>query len=348
MNSLPVKILTAVLTFALGVGISAFWLNTWKTDRVVCHSPVGFQSARRLEIVFVLDTTGSMGGLLDTTKQRIWRIVNGVMREHHASVRVGLVAYRDRGEQYRTQVLPLSDDLDKVYATLMDYQAQGGGDGPEDVRSGLAAGVLDSGWSEAAPDLSQVIFLVGDAPPHDDYYDVADTVASASEAVRKGIIVSTIQCGFSLETQRAWQMIADSGHGQYFAIASDTDVQALTSPYDEQLAELARKLDATVMPYGFRAYPGDFLDQIENGSLNLDSIYTAQLPKQLRGLTPYDQRVEIERRLAIRRDMRHQILLLSKQRDAFLEAELKKRGDDGFDAVVLKALRAQMARESLN
>jgi von Willebrand factor type A domain len=388
MNSLPVKILTAVLTFAIGVGIATLWLNTWGAERIVCRFPVGTRPAARLEMVFVLDTTGSMGGLLDGAKQRIWGIVNNVMREQHASVRVGLVGYRDRGDLYVTRVLPLTEDLDKVYTTLMDYEAAGGGDGPEDVRSALSDGVLASGWSAAAPDLSQIIFLVGDAPPHNDYNDAADTLITASNAVQKGIIVNTIQCGFSRETERAWKMIADSGHGQYFAIAADGGVQAIVSPYDEQLADLASKLGATFTPYGFgagsagdekraeavmmtdaaearvaasapvvakaeravnkaisaNAYIGDLLQQIENGSVSLEAIDTAQLPADLRGLASYDRRLDIERRLATRRDLRHQILLLSKQRDAFIEAERKKSSDDGFDVIVTKALHEQMAR----
>ena len=53
---------------------------------------------RTLEMVFVLDTTGSMGGLIDGAKQRIWGIVNDVMQSSsHPSVKIGLVAYRDRG-----------------------------------------------------------------------------------------------------------------------------------------------------------------------------------------------------------------------------------------------------------
>ena len=85
-----------------------------------------------MEMVFVLDTTGSMGGLLSGAKQRIWGIVNEVMQTSSlSSVKVGLVAYRDRGDQYITQVLPLTEDLDKVYSTLMDYQAAGGGDEAE-------------------------------------------------------------------------------------------------------------------------------------------------------------------------------------------------------------------------
>ena len=81
----------------------------------------------RIEVCFVLDTTGSMGGLIEGAKQRIWGIVNEVMQSSaHPAVRIGLVAYRDRGDEYVTKVLPLTNDLDKVYSTLMDYQAGGG------------------------------------------------------------------------------------------------------------------------------------------------------------------------------------------------------------------------------
>jgi hypothetical protein len=389
MKSLPVRILAAVLTFTLGVGLANLWLTTPNINPGVCRFPVGTRPAQ-LEMVFVIDTTGSMGGLLDAAKQRIWGIVNGVIREQHSSVRIGLVAYRDRGDAYVTQILPLTEDLDKVYMTLMDYQAAGGGDAPEDVRTALAESLYKIPWSEAGLGVSRIIFLVGDAPPHD-YPDVPDTLTTAGNAVQKGIIVNTIQCGASGETTRAWQAIADRGQGQYFAIPSDGGVQAIETPYDDQLSELARKLGATLLPYGFGAgaggeaqrtevvvraelvearvassapaaakaerainkaissdaYIGDLLQQIENGSVTLETIDQAQLPADLRGMAPSEQRQEIERRLAVRSDLRHQILVLSKQRDAFIEAERKKSPADGFDVVVAKALKEQMARRAI-
>ncbi|MGH9768905.1 MAG: vWA domain-containing protein, partial [Blastocatellia bacterium] len=74
---------------------------------------------KTLEMVFALDTTGSMGGLIEGAKQRIWGIVNEVMQsEARPNVRVGLVAYRDRGDQYVTQVFPVTDNLDAVYTSL--------------------------------------------------------------------------------------------------------------------------------------------------------------------------------------------------------------------------------------
>src|ERR1043165_6481107 len=217
MNSLPVRILAAIVTFILGVAIANVWLTSWNATPLISPVPVE-ASGQRLEMVFVIDTTGSMNGLLDGAKQRIWGIVNGVMREQNTRVRIGLVAYRDRGDAYVTQVLPLTEDLDKVYMTLIDYQAVGGGDGPEDVRTALADSVYRIPWSEATSGTSRIIFLVGDAPPHDDYDDVADTLTTAATAMKKGIIVNTIQCGASSETKRAWEAIAVLGHGQYFAI----------------------------------------------------------------------------------------------------------------------------------
>jgi uncharacterized protein YegL len=254
MKSLPVRILVAVITFIIGVGIASLWLTRWRLvpsiNPVVTPAPAEVPAAR-LEMVFVLDTTGSMGGLIDGAKQRIWGIVNGVMQQSHASVRIGLVAYRDRGDDYVTQVLPLTEDLDKVYTRLMDYKAEGGGDTPEDVRTALADGVSKAGWSAAAPDLAQIMFLVGDAPPHDNYANTVDTLTTAANAVQKGIIVNTIQCGDMAETARAWRAIAQRGNGQYFVIAANGGVQAIATPYDEKLGDLANKLGATFISYGY-------------------------------------------------------------------------------------------------
>ena len=168
----------------------------------------------------------------------------------HPSVRVGLVAYRDRGDEYVTKVLPLTNDLDQVYSTLMSYRAAGGGDTPEDVRRALADGVHKAGWSPRTQGIAQIIFLVGDAPPHNDYQDEPDTATTTAAAVKAGMIVNTIQCGNLPETQPAWQLIAQRGEGQYFAIAQDGGVQAIATPYDKEMAEKGAILGATYVAYG--------------------------------------------------------------------------------------------------
>jgi hypothetical protein len=359
MNSLPTKILTAVITFAIGVGVASIWLSHWWATPAI--DPVPMNPPTRLEMVFVLDTTGSMGGLLSGAKQRIWGIVNEVMQESNASVRIGLVAYRDREDDYLTQVLPLTEDLDKVYTTLMEYRPEGGGDGPEDVRTALADGVNKAGWSPAAPDLAQILFLVGDAPPHNDYDDVPDTLVTTVKAVQRGIIVNTIQCGTVSDTSSAWQAIRLGGTVITFGYGAGAGGEEKRSAAARNLAEIETRvaLDAPSSAKAERAmnkvlskeaYVGDLLQSIENGSVKLETVNRDDLPGYLRDLDPAQRHAEVEKRLAERHEIRSRILSLSKQREAFIDAERQKSGDTnvGFDAVVGRALKQQMARKSPN
>lgn len=250
------RLSTAVLTFAVGVIMASALLKT--SAGIPPHEPPATvkKADKTLEMVFVLDTTGSMGGLIEGAKQRIWGIVNEVQQSPgRPDVRVGLVAYRDKGDAYVTQVLPLTNDLDKVYTTLMEYSADGGGDGPEDVRRALADGVRRAGWSKANAGTAQIVFLVGDAPPHDDYAQEPDTLTTTAEAVAAGMVVNTIQCGADAQTQSIWQQIARRGEGQYFRIAQDGGVQTIATPYDSRLSELGNKLGATYLAYGGGAGP---------------------------------------------------------------------------------------------
>lgn len=253
------RITTAVLTFVVGVGAASAMLRSYANnprpeEPPVIEKPIvekPSDGGKTLEMVFVLDTTGSMGGLIDGAKQRIWGIINEVMQTpSHPSVRVGLVAYRDHGDQYVTQILPVTNDLDKVYTTLMDFRADGGGDGPEDVRQGLSDGVMKAGWSKPSADTAQVVFLVGDAPPHDDYAQEPDTLTTTASAVKSGMTVNTIQCGADAGTREVWQTIARRGEGRFFAIAQDGGVATVTTPYDARLSELGNKLGSTYLAYG--------------------------------------------------------------------------------------------------
>jgi Mg-chelatase subunit ChlD len=387
------RIVLGLCTFVVGIGLSALWiagLSEPGRSQIARASnptnPVNVTTTENkpvLEIVFVLDTTGSMGGLIDGAKQRIWGIINEAMQaQSRPSVRVGLVAYRDIGDQYVTQVLPLTDDLDRVYSTLMDYRADGGGDGPENVRRALAEGVERAGWSQASANtnsqLAQILFLVGDAPPHDDYQNEPDTLRTTAAAVSRGMIVNTIQCGEQADTRRIWLNIAQHGEGRYFAIAQDGGVRTIETPFDMRLAQLGSKLGSTYLAYGggagekgesFRAeagaaqaeravnkalnsvaYSGDLLQSLENGTVKLDTVKDEDLPADVRKLSAAERKREIDRRLEERRTLRAEILSLSKQREEFIAAEKKKQSggaQDSFDTAVAAALKVQMARKGI-
>src|SRR5262245_9038157 len=73
----------------------------------------------QVEVVFVLDTTGSMGSLLEGAKKKIWSIASEIARgKPSPRLKIGLVAYRDKGDAYVTKVTDLHEDLDKIYGEL--------------------------------------------------------------------------------------------------------------------------------------------------------------------------------------------------------------------------------------
>ncbi len=197
----------------------------------------------QVEVVFCIDTTGSMNGLIEAAKARVWGIVNGVARSLEGpKLRVGLVAYKDREDEYVTQVLDLTDNLEAVQTRLSQFGANGGGDYPESVNQALSDSVRKVSWSPRDQPVYRVIFLVGDAPPHMDYPDDVKYPESCREARAKGILINTIQCGTNEDTRLEWLKIAQGGGGNFVEIPQSGGVRILVSPYDAWLAEFSGKL----------------------------------------------------------------------------------------------------------
>src|SRR5690349_11029960 len=78
-------------------------------------APVSNQ--KPVQVVFVLDTTGSMTNLIEGAKRKIWSIATTILDENpDAEVQMGLVAYRDIGDEYVTKTFPLTKDIQGLYA----------------------------------------------------------------------------------------------------------------------------------------------------------------------------------------------------------------------------------------
>src|SRR6202011_4757787 len=102
--------------------ISAF-LFMGLTVRAAEDKPAA-KKAPQVEVVFCLDTTGSMGGLIEAAKQKIWAISNEIASgKPTPRLKIGLVAFRDRGDQYITKVTALTDDLDAIHGQLKEFKA---------------------------------------------------------------------------------------------------------------------------------------------------------------------------------------------------------------------------------
>ncbi len=204
----------------------------------------------KIDLVFAIDTTGSMGGLIQAAKTKVWSIVNQIgTGKPTPEIRVGLVAYRDRGDAYVTQVFELTRDLDAMYAKLMGFTADGGGDTPESVNQALSDAVTKMAWSQG-PRAMRAVFLVGDAPPHMDYPGDVKYPETCQRAARSGIVINAIRCGNDPETERVWREVAHLAEGRYFSIAQSGGVAEVATPFDAEMASVDSSLRGTSVVYG--------------------------------------------------------------------------------------------------
>ena len=257
MASTPHKTRAALtLTLATVLSTSILFPMPAAARSVVCipnlqqHVNCG---RRIVEVMFVLDTTGSMSGLIAGAKQKIWSIANEIVEnDPNAIVRMGLIGYRDIGDAYVTKFFDLTTDIDGLYGKLLGFQANGGGDTPESVNQALYEGVTRASWTPKTHGGKNIrlVFLAGDAPPHMNYQQDVKYPQSIQIARDRGIKVNTLQAGRMPETQRVWIEMARLGDGVYAQIPQSGNVQVIKTPYDQQIHKLQRQLESTVIPYG--------------------------------------------------------------------------------------------------
>lgn len=157
----------------------------------VRHVAFGFKEPRQLpeqiplDIVFILDTTGSMGEEIKRLKQTIELInLNLSSVTPEPDIRFGMVLYKDKGDEYRTRIIPFTSDLDEFQGQLNAIQAGGGGDTPEDLEAALDDALSRLAWNDNGIRLG---FIITDAPPQF-YNDQVFTYTQAATAAKEKAI----------------------------------------------------------------------------------------------------------------------------------------------------------------
>jgi len=341
----------------------------------------------QIEVCFVLDTTGSMGGLIEGAKQKIWSIANEMISAKSTpELKLGLIGYRDRGDEYVVKSFQLTDDIDSIYAHLRDFKADGGGDEPESVNEALAEAIEKMPWSQDRKVL-KIIFLVGDAPPHMDYADGPKYPGLCRVAAKKDLIINTVQCGSIAATTPIWKEIAKSSEGSYAAIAQSGGVAVVATPMDDELAKLNKKIGETLIPYGdadlrrevaakqafaesapasaaadrlsYNAKTkkgvqgrGELLDALASNKVQLESIDKKDLPAEFQKLTKEEMETRMARTRAERDSLQKEVQELAKKRDTYIQAENKRLAEagkgDGFDEKVAETIHQQAERKGIS
>jgi hypothetical protein len=335
-----------------------------------------------VEVAFVLDTTGSMGPLIEGAKRKIWSIATAIADANpNAVIRMGLVAYRDIGDDYVTKTFNLTTDIQDLYGNLLALNARGGGDWPESVNEALEVGVTKLSWTQGS-EICRIMFLVGDAPPHMDYKQDTKYPEVVRMARERGIVINAVQAGDAHDTARIWREIAQRGNGRYIPIPQDGGrVVIIETPWDDEIIELQGRINGTVIPYGPRAQRasveqktaqvsaaprsaasemagylnktgagaavtgrGDLVADVTSGRQKLDSVKDDDLPDTLRALKPAERQAAVDKNMTERKALNDRMAALVKKRDAYVLEQRSKapKSADSFDRAVAETLKSQI------
>jgi hypothetical protein len=336
----------------------------------------------RIDIVFCIDCSGSMGPVIETAKQKVWAIVNQVAKAKPSpELRIGLIGYGNAMGPFRT--FGLTSDLDEVYKNLLPFDERLGGD--EFVGLAIHKATTEMKWAEGKQ-VMKVIYVVGNETAHQGPAEF-DYTKTARAAIAKGIMVNAIYCGdYDYATAPpTWKELAKLADGSYMEIAGQGGAVTVATPFDQELTDLSGKLNTTYVGYGeqrrekvaqqvandatsvhyslssaadragAKASPQygngnwDLVDATKSvKDFDVKKLKDEELPEEMRKMTPDERVAFVARKAKEREQIAGQIKELSVKRDAYIKAEVAKKGLDtnkSFDESVRKSITEQGAKK---
>ena len=203
--------------------------------------PVSLAANTKIDVTLVLDTTNSMADEIKYLQAELTQVFKDIAADYPgASIRAGLVAYRDVDDLYVTKAFPFTEDLSRFNTDLATLFAGGGGDSPEAMDRGMN-GALSLDWRA---DSTKVILLVADAPPHE--YEVQDTWKAALKAREQQIHILPVGAsGLGKRAEFIMRSMAALTHSRYIFLTDDSGVG---NAHDEPSVDcyVVTRLDASI------------------------------------------------------------------------------------------------------
>jgi hypothetical protein len=317
-----------------------------------------------VQLALLLDTSGSMEGLISQAKTQLWQIVNEFIAAKQdgivPKVEVALYEYGNDGldsaKGYVRQIAPLTDDLDKISESLFSLRTNGGSEYCGWV---IRDAAKDLKWDES-PKVYKAIFIAG----NEEFTQGPIKYRTACKtAVERGVIVNTIHCGDEASGVRGkWKDGAALADGKFMTIDTNAQVAHVDAPQDKAIAELNEKLNATYIAYGLHgaegkgrqaaqdsaaaAAPGkssvvaqraktkasknysnaawDLIDAVKDKKVDLAKVKKEELPEELRELAPEERAEVVEAKRKEREELQNQLKQLVDERDKFVAAQRKE------------------------
>jgi hypothetical protein len=338
-----------------------------------------------INLAICLDTSGSMSGLIDAARQKIWDIVNDLaLAEPTPDLRVALLtfgspAYGPETGWVRVQT-PFTEDLDLVSQRLFELHTNGG---EEYVGRVLDTAHTQLEWHPSDDVLKLIVVAGNESADQDAQVPFRDACRAA---IGDGIMVNAIYCGNPMDDiAPGWREVASLADGQFASIDQDHGTIVITTPFDDQLAALSAEINTTYIAFsdagrlamanqeaqdanaaGMNASAAASRAQAKGGALyrnrwdlveasraedfKLEDIRDEDLPEAMRGMTLKQRRAYIQSMADQRAAIQKQIAELGQQRQAFITEEMKKQAVDqskAFGQVLRAAVREQARQKGL-
>lgn len=310
-----------------------------------------------VDVAILLDTSNSMDGLINQARSQLWNIVQEFAKAKKSGktplLRVSVFEYGNTrlpaSEDYLRQVVPLTDDLDKVSEALFALSTSGG---DEYCGSVITEAIKRLDWS-SEPNAYKAIFIAGNEP-----FDQGpvDFRTACKSAIEDGVVVNTIHCGnYDAGVRGKWQEGAQLAEGKFLNINQDEKVVHIKTPQDKIIIELNAALNKTYLWYGsqsqrksyatnqtvqdsnagsglssraaikssslYRNVGRDLVDTYEEDASVIEQLKEDELPTELQGLTVQERARRIAEMSKRRAEIKTELAEASKQRDAFIAKE---------------------------
>lgn len=320
---------------------------------------------QKIQVAILLDTSGSMNGLIEQAKSRLWNIVNTLTTLKYEGqtpdIEIALYEYGNtnisQSADWVRQIVPLSKDLDEISAKLFALTTSGGN---EYCGSVIHHASKNLSWEDDSKSM-KLVYIAGNEPFNQEGINYKEAIA---EARKNNIYINTIYCGNYEEGIRGlWQDGAITGGGKYFNIDANQKVQYIDTPYDTQISAYNSKLNETYINYDQKgssykikqvrqdalsegismankversvcktkekAYDNSHWDLVDNYKKDKDfhkKINKEELPTELKGKSDDELKKIAETKLQDRTKIQKEIETLAKKRQEFIDKKQKESG----------------------
>ncbi|MHC4211638.1 MAG: VWA domain-containing protein [Planctomycetota bacterium] len=343
------------------------------------------EEPRTVDLAICLDTSGSMSGLINAARQKLWAIVNELaLAEPTPKLRVALLTFGNDGHDPEDGWVRidsgLTDDLDLISQKLFALTTNGG---TEYVGRVLRyTEQLD--WHPSDDALKLIVVAGNESADQDQdvpFRGVCKTL------ITQGIMINSIYCGPAGDRiAPGWQEVAHLADGQFASIDQDHGTVVVESPFDEQIAELSTAINRTYIPFGAGGQQGqanqaeqdfnarnlnsaaaaaraqtkgqalyhcawDLVDACAAGQVKLAEVPEADLPQNMKTMTAEQRAAYLQEMGRKRGGIKQQIESLSQQRRAYVAAEMERQALDAsnsLDDAIRRAVREQAQRKGLS